>query len=35
MHMTEIRVAISDAHNHNSMIEGIRQAHCEKQISAQ
>ena len=23
---------LSDAHNHNSMIEGVRQAHCEKQI---
>src|SRR3974390_1106166 len=23
---------LSDAFNHNSMIEGVRQAHCEKQI---
>ncbi len=25
-------VILSDARNHNSMIEGVRQAHCEKQI---
>jgi len=25
-------VILSDAWNHNSMIEGVRQAHCEKQI---
>jgi 5-aminolevulinate synthase len=23
---------LSDAWNHNSMIEGVRQAHCDKQI---
>src|SRR5216684_1166220 len=29
---TLARLMLSDAWNHNSMIEGVRQAHCEKQI---